>query len=143
MVKIGPPSQKVNTLDVDPTVAYADTANETLQTMNFFLEELRPVQIEDLEPEDRNCPICGEAYTRNFHRAVRLPCKHCFGEPCIKTWLTPFEPWSPRAGNPYKRAATHPGANTCPSCRQLFFPTQRVADCLPEIDARIDRKSVV
>ncbi|MCJ1429403.1 hypothetical protein MMC29_007317 [Sticta canariensis] len=68
MVKIGPPGPKVNTLDIDPTHAYADTSSETLQIMNFF-EKLRPVEIEDLEPDDRRCPICSEEYTRNSHRA--------------------------------------------------------------------------
>ena len=137
MVKIGPPGPTVNTLDIDPTAAYADTSNETLQIMNFFLEDLRPVEIEDLEPEDRRCPICSEEYTRNLHRAVRMPCKHCFGEPCIRTWLSPFLPWSPEAENPFQREARPPGANTCPSCRRVCFPRQQVADCLPEIDARI------
>ena len=77
MVKIGPPGPKVNTLDIDPTLAYADTSSETCWIIGFFLKGLRPVEIAGLEPEDRNCPICAEDYRIDFHRAVRLPCNHC------------------------------------------------------------------
>ncbi|MCJ1423172.1 hypothetical protein MMC29_001053 [Sticta canariensis] len=137
MVKIGPPGPKVNTLDVDHTIAYADTSNETWQIVNFFLEELRPVDIVGAEPEDRKCPICAEDYTTGFHRAVRLPCNHCFGEKCNTKWLSPFIPWEPNAGLTRRITGHHPGANTCPSCRHVFFPAQEAVDCLPEIDMRI------
>lgn len=137
MVKIGPPGPKVNTLDLDPTIAYADTMIEVLQIMKFFLDELLPVETDALEPEDRKCPICGEDYTRDSHHAVRTPCAHYFGESCIRTWLSPFLPWARGVENPFRREARPPGANTCPTCRRTCFPDQSVADCLPEIDARI------
>ena len=121
MVKIVPPSPQVNTLDVDYTLTYAGTLNETWQIINFFLEELKPVETADLEPEDRNCPICAEDFTIDFHRAVRLPCNHCFGEPCIKRWLSPCMPWSPRAGQIWRLSVNHPGANTCLSCREFLY----------------------
>lgn len=57
MVKIGPPSPKVNPLAVDPSLAYASTSNETWTIINFFLQ-LRPVDIAGLEPQDRSCPTC-------------------------------------------------------------------------------------
>ena len=136
MVKIGP-LPKINTLDVDHTIAYADTSNETWQVVSFFLEELRPVDTADLGSEDRKCPICAEDYTAGFHRAVRLPCNHCFGEQCITKWLTPFIPWDPTAGLTRRITGNHPGANTCPICRHVFFPPQEAVDCLPEMDTRI------
>ena len=137
MVKIGPPGPKTNTLDIDPRLAYADTSSETWRVIRFFLEELRPVEIAGLEPEDRNCPICAENYKIDFHRPVRLPCNHCFGESCITKWLSPFIPWSKNAGLTKTILQNHPGANTCPSCRQVFFPRQRAIDCLPQIEVRI------
>ena len=137
MVKIGPPGPKVNTLDVDPTLAYADTSVETWWVIEFFLNELRPVEITGLEPEDSNCSICAEGYKVDFHRAVRLPCNHCFGESCITKWLTPFEPWSQTAGLERIMVENHPGANSCPICRQVFFPWQPEIDNLPQIEMRI------
>ncbi|MCJ1425987.1 hypothetical protein MMC29_003888 [Sticta canariensis] len=137
MVKIGPPGPKMNTLDIDPRLAYADTSSETWRIIRFFLEELRPVEIAGLEPEDRSCPICAEDYKIDFHRPVRLPCNHCYGESCITKWLSPFIPWSKYAGLTKKILQNHPGANTCPSCRQVFFPRQQAIDCLPQIELRI------
>lgn len=96
MVKIGPPSPNVNTLDVDEQWTYADTAKETWQIIKFFLEELKPVNTEDLDAENGTCSICVEKFTKDLHRPVRLPCNHCFGEPCIKIWLSPYAPaWEP------------------------------------------------
>ena len=134
MVKIGPPSPKVNTLDVNPNITYADTSVETWWIIEFFLKELRPVEIADLEPEDRNCSICSEGYKIDFHCAVRLPCNHCFGESCITKWLTPIDPWS-KVGRVF--APFYLGVNSCPMCRQVLFPWHPFIDTLPQIEMRI------
>lgn len=132
MVKIGPTSPKVNTLDVDEQVTYADTAVATWQIIWFFLDDLEPVNIADMEPESRTCDICAEDFTGS-HRALRLPCNHIFGEGCIKKWLTPFSRCVPVA----QERPRPEGANSCPNCRREFFPEQRVADSLPAMETRI------
>lgn len=133
MVKIGPPSPKVNTLDVDEQSTYANTSKETWQVIKFFLEELKPVDSENLEPEDRKCYICTEDFTTDFHSAVMLPCNHVFGEKCIKTWLRPYAPCMPISYKDWRV----PAANTCPICRRVFFPQQRTVDILPVMQTRI------
>lgn len=134
MVESGPPSPKVNTLDVFEQRTYADTSTETWRIIQFFLEDLKPVNAADLELGDRKYGICGQDFTLDFHRALWLPCNHIFGEPCIKIWLSPYAPWTPSAG---AAGGTPVGANTCPTCRREFFPEQRAVDSLPEIEARI------
>ncbi|MCJ1264515.1 hypothetical protein MMC22_004387 [Lobaria immixta] len=128
--ELAPP--KLNTLDADEEVAYADTSVETWQIIWFFREQLRPVKIEDIEPESRTCDICTEGFT-DSHRALRLPCNHIFGEPCIKKWFTPFSKCVPVA----EERPRPEGANSCPNCRREFFPEQSVADSLPAIETRI------
>ena len=121
-----------DTLDVLETRTYASIATETWQIIKFLLEELKPVGNPDLEPEDHRCAICGEHFTTDDHPAVRLPCNHAFGEPCIREWLRPYSPFARYNGYELKV-----GANTCPMCRREFFPKQREFDILPNIEARI------
>lgn len=134
MVKFGPPSPKVNTLDVDEEWTYAATATETWQIIKFFLEELKQVDHEKLDPEDRKCHICGEDFTNELHRAVRLPCNHTFGESCIKKWLSPYATCMPVIWKSWRKPV---GSNTCPTCRRVLFPAQKTADILPIIESRI------
>lgn len=60
-------------------------------------------------PEER-CSICLEEYgtlsreTGTIEVEIRLPCKHTIGSACIATWLKTN--------------------NTCPVCRNEFFPAQ-------------------
>lgn len=134
MVKFGPPSPKANTLDIDEELTYANTFIDTWQIIKFLLEETKPVSTAELDSEDRECHICAADLTsdaNSLHRAVRLPCNHIFGESCIKEWLSPFVPFLPDV----KELSL--GANTCPMCRQVFFPEQSTVDLLPEIEARI------
>lgn len=134
MVKINSPSPKVNTLDFDEHLTYADTYTETWQIIKFFLEKIDPVKPTDLEHEKRICEICTEDFTMGFHRAVRLPCNHHFGEQCIERWLSPYLKCTPF---PEDIRVLPVGANTCPMCRRVLFPEQRAIDFLPEIESRI------
>lgn len=125
----------MSTLDVDPSFTYALTPIGMLRVARFFINELKPVEITN--PADRECPICVAGFATNIlglHRAVRLPCNHIFGESCIRTWLSPVMAWKTTSTPP--EIETH--ANTCPMCRQVFFPAQTIpfAD-LPTIEARI------
>lgn len=131
MVEVGPASPAVSTLDVFEHIAYASTSTETMQVIGFFLEALQPIQAEDLDPDERKCHICSDDFRAGSHVAVRLPCNHHFGEQCIQNWLRPYE-------NPTKtKDEWKCGANSCPLCRQVFFPEQRNCDILPEMEMRI------
>ncbi|MCJ1466242.1 hypothetical protein MMC07_004861 [Pseudocyphellaria aurata] len=134
MVKYGPPLRLPNTLDVDDQMAYV-VLTETWRVMEFLLYRLKSVEVADLASGDRDCSICGEPFEERHHGPVRLPCKHCFGEPCIKTWISPYAPCKAEPGEILKR---EPGANDCPLCRCVFFPEQTVWDSLPEIEARLE-----
>lgn len=63
-------------------------------------------------PRDE-CPICKEPYGQKApdtgikEHAVRLPCDHVVGRECIAMWLAPES-----------------NKNTCPLCREEFFPVQ-------------------
>lgn len=131
MAKVCLAGPAVSTLDVFEYITYASTSTETMQVIEFFLEELKPIQAEDLEPEERNCYICTDDFRAGSHIAVRLPCNHHFGEECIQNWLRPYE-------TPTKtKDEWEYGANSCPLCRQVFFPEQRNCDVLPEMEMRI------
>lgn len=134
MVKIGSPSPKANTLDIEEEMTYANTSTDTWQIIKFFLEEMKPVSTAELDPEDRECHICAADLTTDanrLHGAVRLPCNHIFGESCIMKWLSPYVPCLQNS----KELSSC--ANTCPMCRQVFFPEQSTVSFLPEIEARL------
>lgn len=131
MEKFGPASPAVNTLDICEETTYASTSTKTMQVIKFFLEDLKPVKAEDLDPEDCKCHICTEEFEAGSHIAVRLPCNHYFGEPCIQNWLRPYD-----TAEEFARKWAI-GANNCPMCRQVFFPKQKDGDILPEIEMRI------
>ncbi|KAI9803482.1 MAG: hypothetical protein M1825_001825 [Sarcosagium campestre] len=69
-----------------------------------FMESLVKLDMNDLDKDDRTCPICMERFCEpeptegKIENPVRLPCGHVFGDICIKTWLREH--------------------CTCPSCRQ-------------------------
>ncbi|MCJ1466252.1 hypothetical protein MMC07_004871 [Pseudocyphellaria aurata] len=132
MVKIGPPSPALNTLDVLQRYTYALTARETWQVINFFHEELLLVNVDDIQLEDRQCDICTGEFADDLHRAVKLPCGHIFGMKCIQRWLTPFKTgYALLEGNPSL------GANNCPKCRRVFFPRQSYLDSPNAVEGRI------
>lgn len=129
MVKIGPPSPVLNTLDVLAQWTYAGTAFATWEVVYFFINELKPVNIDNLDLEDRQCDICTAKLADDSHPAVSLPCRHSFGRECIEHWLRPFAS--------FEGAQPSLGASTCPVCRQVFFPEQTAFDSLHFLEARI------
>lgn len=131
------PGPGLITLDVEEQFTYARTSIQTLQVIRFFLNELEPVNIEDIKPEDCNCHICTEAFTTVSHRAVRLPCNHIFGKACIEKWLRPYASLVVMEEDESRERALSLGANTCPLCRRAFFPRQTVVDNLTVIEMRI------
>ena len=137
MEEINAPGPDVITLDVDERFTYAKTSIDTLRVIRFFLEELKPVDAADIEPEDCNCAICAETFTTDSHRAVRLPCNHIFGKTCIEQWLRPYASLIMMPEDESRERGLSLGANTCPQCRRVFFPEQRAIDNLANIDMRI------
>lgn len=138
MEEIDAPVPELVELKVNENWTYAMTSTKTWRVIKFFLEELKPVNTSDIEPEDCMCDICTEDFTSDSHHAVRLPCNHIFGKTCIEQWLRPYA--SLRITDEAPAALTEAlslGANTCPKCRQVFFPRQKYVDSLPNIESRI------
>ncbi|KAL8793066.1 MAG: hypothetical protein Q9195_004378 [Heterodermia aff. obscurata] len=61
-----------------------------------------PLDISELDLEERNCAICQEPMEGGSERAIRLPCSHIFGKRCITEWLLE--------------------QNSCPKCRRITLP---------------------
>ncbi|MCJ1467439.1 hypothetical protein MMC07_006064 [Pseudocyphellaria aurata] len=133
MVKIGPPGPVLNTLDCHPDYTYAFTNLDTWVAIRFILEKLLYVDMDDIELEDRQCSICTSEF-KGSHPAVSLPCGHVFGLECIESWLRPYPSLTINEGLDLDMPL---GANTCPLCREVFFPPHTVSDTLHDIEARI------
>lgn len=136
MAEIRDPSPEEITLDVCELRTYALISIGTWHVIKFFLKELKPVNIWDIEPEDCQCDICTEDFTADFHCAVRLPCNHIFGKTCIESWLRPYVSSEACSGQEFPSW----GANSCPKCRRVFFPPHKifgVIDNLADIEIRI------
>lgn len=61
-----------------------------------------PIDINELDLEDRNCAICQEPMEEGSEKAIRLPCTHTFGKRCITQWLLEHD--------------------SCPQCRRIILP---------------------
>lgn len=136
MAESGAPSPGVTTLDVYQHRTYALISTGTWKVIKFFLEELEPVNIWEIQPEDCDCDICTEDFTSDFHCPVRLPCNHIFGKSCIESWLRPYLSSKACSGQEIPSW----GANSCPKCRRVFFPEHQsfgIKDNLADIEIRI------
>lgn len=66
--------------------------------------DLHHIDADSLDPEDRDCTICYEAYSSE-DVPTKLPgCGHVFGTKCLKRWI--------RSGRDHNR---------CPTCRHVLF----------------------
>lgn len=99
---------------------YAVTNGMTLELAEFLVEELKPVNLEDLGPEHPLCIICkAEVCTsedgKPSHAPVKTPCGHFFGKKCIRLWVdhrsfySDFKALLPRF--------IHTG---CPTCQEVL-----------------------
>ncbi|MCJ1264751.1 hypothetical protein MMC22_004626 [Lobaria immixta] len=133
---------KPNAFVVPENEAYAMVHINLWHAVEFLLTKLEPVQIEDVDLDDRTCTICQQEYhvsedKKTSHAAVKTPCGHIFGQPCIMKWLDPLCYWEVDED---LETQVHDGrANfldqiktSCPKCRQVFFPetTRLVLDAL-------------
>jgi len=62
----------------------------TFPTQEAFLESLEPISIEEVNDNNRRCPICWKAYGEkpdpgfdNTEMPVKLRCGHIFGDKCL------------------------------------------------------------
>ncbi|MCJ1268016.1 hypothetical protein MMC22_007902 [Lobaria immixta] len=131
-------TSKPNAFEVAGNEAYAMVHINLWHAVEFLLTKLEPVQIEDVEPNDRTCTICQQEYhvsedTKICHAPVKTPCGHIFGQPCIMKWLDPLCYWE--VDEDSETDVHEARANlldqiktSCPTCRQVFFPgTTRLA----------------
>ena len=86
----------------EPSLARRDrgSSSASQKAMDTFINtQLQPVEC---------CIVCTEPFSAT-HQPVVLPCKHIFGQECIKRWL--------RSG----RGNT----SSCPNCRQVVFSNKK------------------
>ena len=82
-----------------------------MQNLRDKLRHLLPPELpEDISPV---CDICQKDYSTEYvdaseekEVAIKLPCKHIFGEHCINTW--------------FETCRTHKNKITCPMCRSVL-----------------------
>lgn len=119
---------KPNEFVISKFKAYAMTDVEIWEVAEYLMTKLEPVQLEELDPEDRECTICQEEFLdsedgKPSHDPVRVACGHVFGRKCIIRWLDPLCSWGLlRAhfdAHPHAPLLGKPG---CPVCRRVFFP---------------------
>lgn len=113
---------------------YAWTNIEMSEIAEILMTKLEPVELEDLDPDDRACAICcGELLVsedpRISHDPVKTGCGHVFGKKCIIRWLDPFCFWGlkenddPEATDACLYEPTNSG---CPVCRRGLCPRSPV-----------------
>ncbi|MCJ1264183.1 hypothetical protein MMC22_004054 [Lobaria immixta] len=123
---------KPNAFVIDEYEAYAMVDINLWYAVEFLLTKLEPVQLEDVDPDDRTCTICQEEYhvsgdNKLSHTPVRTPCGHIFGQPCIMKWLDPLCYWEVDEDSETE-VLLDQTKTSCPKCRRVFFPeTTRMA----------------
>ena len=80
-----------NTLVLLPDEVYAGISRFEWESIVKELEIMDRVNLDDIEPENRECDICREPFSRE--RPVSLPCRHIFGEKCLKSWIAVDRGW--------------------------------------------------
>ena len=79
-------------------VTMAESSQPQTQIPRIFT----PIDVTELDLEDRNCPICKQPMEERSEQPIRLPCTHVFGKRCITQWLL--------------------GNDSCPQCRRITLP---------------------
>lgn len=129
--------------------AYAETDAEVWQAIRVF-NELKVVDLLEIDPEDRTCSICMHPYDdlENggiLHVAVRLPCSHVFGKVCLAEWITPFGAWKHTLDAEWEEAkgwfetqfVDFNGSADCPFCRRELFPKLEFAESAVGLETRL------
>ena len=121
-------TRKPNEFVIVDSRAYAMTAIETWKAVEFLLTKLEPINLEDLDSDDRVCAICHEELgvpedVKRPHGPVRTICGHIFGKKCVTEWLDPLRFWLSMNEDIDDDVY---GRSSCPTCRQVFFTTCKV-----------------
>lgn len=93
MVKIGPRVAPANMFVLSHDEAYAGTSRAEWEVIVNQGDGLKPVNLDDIEPENRECDICREPFgpssdhTTRPEMPVSLPCGHIFGQDCLENWI--------------------------------------------------------
>ena len=100
----------------DHSFAYAATDNCTLMAINTVESLISSGRIIP-GADDSECGMCMCEYDQevtSYHRAVKLPCGHAFGESCLRQWFRPISDQN------YQE--------TCPICRRAIL----IEPCHPD-----------
>lgn len=93
MVKIEPQVATANTFVLFHDEAYAGTSRADWEAIVNQGDVLKPVDLDDIEPENRECDICREPFGPSSDNPtspevpVSLPCGHIFGKDCLENWI--------------------------------------------------------
>lgn len=123
--------------------AWMDIA--TCEAADFLMTLLEPVEMKDLDPDDRLCTICQEEFyfSENLklsHIPVKTPCGHIFGANCLMTWLETMYAWSNSDPNPDANdleIRMEMSNASCPNCGREWFP-QQSKDSVEALEHRIN-----
>ncbi|MCJ1468202.1 hypothetical protein MMC07_006830 [Pseudocyphellaria aurata] len=135
---------ELNEFVISESEGYACMDIDTAEAAYFLLRELKSLNIEDLEPDDRLCSICQQEYCfdegqKHPHGPVKTPCGHIFGDECLMIWLENMDAWSKYGldaeADDYE-VPVEMSNTSCPNCRREFFPEQ-VKDVMEELVQRI------
>lgn len=107
--------------------AYAMTAIEIWQVIEFLLTKLEAVDLEELHENDRVCPICHQEFSisedvKRTHPPVKTVCGHIFGKKCIMKWLDPLREWGLKEDLEAAGDLDDDPRSDCPICRRVFVP---------------------
>lgn len=80
-----------NTLVLLPDEVYAGISRFEWESIVKELEIMERVNLNDIEPENRECDICRESFSPE--KPVSLPCRHIFGEKCLDAWIAVDRWW--------------------------------------------------
>ncbi|MCJ1467423.1 hypothetical protein MMC07_006048 [Pseudocyphellaria aurata] len=122
--------------------AWMDIA--TCEAADFLMTLLEPVEMKDLDPDDRLCTICQEEFYFSesleiSHTPVKTPCGHVFGHNCLMTWHETMYAWSnsdPKPDADDFDIRMEMSNASCPNCRRECFPRQ-LKDSVEALEHRI------
>ncbi|MCJ1465658.1 hypothetical protein MMC07_004277 [Pseudocyphellaria aurata] len=87
------------TLPFPKRKSYAMVDDAVIERVKFLMTKLEPVNMEELDPDNRVCSICQEELVvsedaKPSHTPVRTICGHIFGKTCVIRWFDPLKVWA-------------------------------------------------
>ena len=92
MAKYGSRTAPANMFELDWDEGYAGISKADWVKIIHHLEFFKPVKLDDIEPEDRECSICRQSFCptddgQKTEIPISLPCNHVFGMDCLMEWI--------------------------------------------------------